>query len=197
MTIKRKAGTLKWPENKERKNSKAFLQWHTCFCKCVITQAIHFEVDFLWNNNSWEVVKTLKDIYKTEGNIKKSTKCLESKTLAVAGKEVLRLAEKVGKGWFALMIAENLVSNTYIPNYILQALAFACSETIDGSSLRAMGLYRIRERRKDDDFKPVFVDIKKLKKLQPDEFNEQYKERLPKDQLTKFIKLLEDVRNDD
>ena len=156
-----------------------------------------FEVDFLWNNNSWEVVKTLKDIYKTEGNIKKSTKCLESKTLAVAGKEVLRLAEKVGKGWFALMIAENLVSNTYIPNYILQALAFACSETIDDSSFRAMGLYRIRKRRKDDDFKPVFADIKELKKLQPDEFNEQYKERLPNDQLTKFIKLLEDVRNDD
>ncbi|CAB1078157.1 hypothetical protein D1AOALGA4SA_5921 [Olavius algarvensis Delta 1 endosymbiont] len=71
-----------------------------------------FEVDFLWNDNSHEIVNTLKGIYSREADITRSTERLESDDLAVAGKEVLRLAEKVGKGWFALMIAENVFSNT-------------------------------------------------------------------------------------
>jgi predicted ATP-dependent endonuclease of OLD family len=156
-----------------------------------------FEVDFLWNNNSHEIIQTLDDVYEKNANIKRSTERLKSEELAVAGKEVLRLAEKVGKGWFALMIAEHVLSYTYIPDYILQALAFACSETIDESTLRAMGLYRIRKRRKDDEFKPVFAEIRELKKLPLKDFSKQYKERLPDDQLTRFIELIEENRNDD
>jgi len=156
-----------------------------------------FEVDFLLNDNSHEIVKTLEDIYSRGADIKQSTERLESDDLAVAGKEVLRIAEKIGKGWFALIIAENVFSDTFIPDYIIQALALVCSETIDDSTIRAMGLYRIKDRRKGDAFKPVFAEIKELKKLPPDEFNEQYKERLPDDQLTRFIELLEEVRNDD
>jgi hypothetical protein len=139
----------------------------------------------------------LEDIYSREADITRSTERLGSEDLDVAGKEVLRLAEKVGKGWFALMIAENVFSNTYIPDYILQALAFACSETIDDSTILNMGLYRIQERRKSRIFKPVFAEIKEWMKLPPDEFNDQYKERLPDDQLTRFIDLLEEVRNGD
>jgi hypothetical protein len=60
-----------------------------------------------------------------------------------------------------------------------------------------MGLFRIRKRRKDDDFKPVFAEIKELKKLPPAKFNEQYTDRLPDDQLTRFIELIEDKRNGD
>jgi hypothetical protein len=60
-----------------------------------------------------------------------------------------------------------------------------------------MGLYRIRKRRKDDEFKPVFAEIRELKKLPLKDFSKQYKERLPDDQLTRFIELIEENRNDD
>ncbi|MBU2516289.1 MAG: AAA family ATPase [Proteobacteria bacterium] len=155
-----------------------------------------FEVDFIRNDNAYEIVNTLEDIYSRQADIIRSTQQLESDHLAVSGKEVLRLAEKVGKGWFALMIAENVSSRTYIPDYILKALAFACSDTIDDSTIRAMGLYRINKERMGDDFKPVFANISTLKKLPSDEFIKQYRHRLPDDQLTRLIKLLEDVRND-
>jgi hypothetical protein len=155
-----------------------------------------FEVDFLWNDNSHEIISTLESIYVRKADIDRSTERLESEDLDVAGKEVLRLAEKVGKGWFALMVAENILSNTYIPDYILQALAFACSNTIDDSTLRAMGIYRISKRRKDDDFKPVFADIRQLKKLSHQNFKERYIESLPDDQLTRFIELIQEVRHD-
>ena len=143
-----------------------------------------FEVDFLRNTNAWEIVQTLNDIYSRPADITRSKERLESVDLAVAGKEVLRLAEKVGKGWFALMVAEHVSSETYIPYYILHALAFACSDTIDHSTIRAMGLYRIKEKRT----KPVYVKINTLEQLPRGEFNEQYKERLPDDELTEFIK---------
>ena len=94
------------------------------------------------------------------------------------------------------MVAENVYSLTFIPDYILQALAFASSEIINNSTLKSMGLYRIRKRKKDSEFKLVFEKIKRLKKLPPTEFIERYTESLPEDQLTKFINFIKEERDE-
>jgi predicted ATP-dependent endonuclease of OLD family len=156
-----------------------------------------FEVDFLLSDNSHEIVETLSDIYTKEDIISRSTDLIEDDDIEVSGKEVLRIAEKVGKGWFALMIAENVHSYTFVPDYILQALAFASSDIIGNSTLRSMGLYRIRERKEDSEFKSVYQDINRLKSLQPSIFIKRYKRSLPDDQLTKFINYIENERDDD
>ena len=78
-----------------------------------------FEVDFLLANNSYEIVKTIKKEYEREGDIKRIQKLLEDEDVAIAGKEILRLAEKFGKGWFAIMVSENINNITGIPEYIL------------------------------------------------------------------------------
>jgi predicted ATP-dependent endonuclease of OLD family len=149
-----------------------------------------FEVDFLLNDNSHEIVDTLDSIYTRRDDIRRSSKLLNDDNLEVSGKEVLRLAEKVGKGWFALMVAEKVNSYTFIPDYILCALAFASSEIISDSTIRAMGLYRLKKRKRDSEFKPVYQKIRMLKKLPQDEFIKKYAERLPEDQLTKFINFI-------
>jgi putative ATP-dependent endonuclease of OLD family len=64
-----------------------------------------FEVNFLLSDNSRAIVNTLDDIYTRKADIERSSKLLKDDDLEVLGKEVLRLAEKVGKGWFALMVA--------------------------------------------------------------------------------------------
>jgi predicted ATP-dependent endonuclease of OLD family len=155
-----------------------------------------FEVDFLLSDNSNEIVEALDEIYTRKAYIERLSKLIEDDSIEVAGKEVLRLAEKEGKGWFALMVAEKVYSLTFIPDYILQALAFASSEIINNSTLKSMGLYRIRKRKKDSEFKPVFEKIKRLKKFPPTEFIERYTESLPEDQLTKFINFIKEERDE-
>ena len=49
----------------------------------------------------------------------------------------------MGKGWLALLLSEKLVYNTYIPNYILDAIAFASSH-LDNSSKYKSVLYRLK-----------------------------------------------------
>ena len=146
-----------------------------------------FEVDFLMSDNSREIIDTLPDIYSQNRNIKRSEERLEDNNIKVAGKEIMRLANKVGKGWFALMVSEKLYSDTYIPDYILRALAFASHEIITDSTLRLMGLYRIQDGKEDPEFKDLYGEIKDLKGLSAKKFIEIYTETLSDDQLTKFI----------
>jgi putative ATP-dependent endonuclease of the OLD family len=60
-----------------------------------------FEVDFLVAGNAFGVKGTLPQIYASGAVLEKSKTLLESQDKVVAGREILRLAEKVGKGWFA------------------------------------------------------------------------------------------------
>jgi putative ATP-dependent endonuclease of OLD family len=102
-----------------------------------------FEVDFLVEDNSIEVISILGTIYKQEALVKKSKKLLQSSEIDVYGKEVLRLAEKVGKGWLALLIAEKVTSETYIPKYILDSIAFSCGNKLAKPMLFKMCAHRL------------------------------------------------------
>jgi putative ATP-dependent endonuclease of OLD family len=102
-----------------------------------------FEVDFLFANNANEIVATLPSIYKDAVYRQKSEALLRSTDRAKGGKEVLRLAKSVGKGWFALLVAEHLDVETLIPRYILRAVAFACHTSISANTLRQIAEYRV------------------------------------------------------
>ncbi len=61
-----------------------------------------FEVDVLMNSNSHEFVQCLSKIYSREADRAKAKTKLEDSSVEVAGVEVLRIADKQGKGWLAL-----------------------------------------------------------------------------------------------
>lgn len=103
-----------------------------------------FEIDFALNFNTHELIKILPLIYKRQGDIDTSRARLESDDEILVGKEALRLANKEGKGWFALLVSETLSYETFIPEYILSAIAFT-SQHITSEHLRAMAQYRIRK----------------------------------------------------
>ncbi|WHY92745.1 AAA family ATPase [Neobacillus cucumis] len=102
-----------------------------------------FEIDFVLNENVQPVIQTLRKIYKTNKAIEDSTALLNSGDEIVVGLETLRLADKVvGKGWFALMLAEEVTYETNIPQYILDAIKFA-SRHIGYQHFEKMAKYRI------------------------------------------------------
>ncbi|HDX9674322.1 TPA: AAA family ATPase [Bacillus cereus] len=103
-----------------------------------------FEVDFILSQNQNAVINILDKIYQTSAAISRSEGLLRSGSAEVAGKEILRLANKVGKGWFALLLAEEMNANTIIPDYILKAIAFA-TEHIGYKHLEKMMQYRAKQ----------------------------------------------------
>ena len=144
------------------------------------------------NNNSLVYIHCLDKIYTRQADIDKSKKKLEDASVEISGVEVLRIADKVGKGWLALLVAEELVYNTYIPNYILDAIAFAACSLNASSKVKAI-LYRLmvlRENDNDNDnYKEEankFVIEGKSEETIINEFCDTFQD----DQLTKFLKIL-------
>lgn len=107
--------------------------------------ALHtFEVDFLAAENAAYAIKVLDSIYRQELYIAKAKAALQSEDIAIYGSEIMRLAEKEGKGWFALHLAEVVDAGTNIPDYILNALAFACAHSLDSRTLYRILCHRLR-----------------------------------------------------
>ncbi|MBI5590745.1 MAG: AAA family ATPase [Deltaproteobacteria bacterium] len=149
-----------------------------------------FEVDFLMNYNSHEFVHCLNKIYKNEATINKSKEKLENVSVEVAGVEVLRLADKIGKGWLALLVAEQLVYNTYIPNYILEAIAFAAAHINLPSKAKA-ALHRLKQI-KEHDGNSLQDQAKKfaIKDKTHEELVTSFIDNFEEDQLTVFLALI-------
>jgi predicted ATP-dependent endonuclease of OLD family len=151
-----------------------------------------FEVDFLLCDNASTVAATLTSVYRRQANRVASKSKLENEDVAVSGREILRLAKKKGKGWFALLLSEHLSVATSIPEYILRALAHSSKDTIDDRSLKLMGLFRIRSASGTGlDAADLIPEIDNLAKLSPDEFISRYIDELPSDPLTEFIGYLD------
>jgi hypothetical protein len=106
-----------------------------------------FEVDFLIANNSLEVEKVINDNYDRDADRARIKKLLEDENVAISGKEILRLAEKFGKGWFAVMLSEKVDNITVIPDYILKALAFTIPN-LTTNMLFSVAVYRLRRLRR-------------------------------------------------
>lgn len=142
-----------------------------------------FEIDFCMVGNAHEIVQTLPQIYKNKKNLESSTKKLNAEDVSVYGKEVLRLANKVRKGWFALLLAENLSNLTIFPEYILRAIAFSCHLSISDSVLQQIALYRMD---KNNELAEKLRAMDNYKELSSEYFLQLYCEEEPGDELTAF-----------
>lgn len=149
-----------------------------------------FEVDFLMNGNSHEYIESLGKIYQQQATINKSKNKLRDRSVAIAGVEVLRLAEKKGKGWLALVVADNLVYNTYIPDYILKAIAYASSH-LNNASKAKIANFRKRQigHNKDHEYYEIAKKTN-LKDKKDQQIIDEYIKNFPKDQYTKFLSFL-------
>ena len=156
-----------------------------------------FEVDFLQAGNASYIKSSLKDIYANEDGayVKNSEEKLDADTPTTNNLEVLRLAKKVGKGWFAILVAKQIDSNTLIPDYVLEALAFT-SPVISFKMKLSMIDYRVAAINASG--KPEALDFEQRHKAGlaegTNEYLEQYfqdfQNSFPTDSLTKFLTLL-------
>lgn len=149
-----------------------------------------FEVDLLMNGNRHEFVQSLNKIYTNPANITKAKTKLEDTSVDVAGVEVLRIADKKGKGWLALIVAEQLLYNTYIPDYILKAIAFASPHINTSSKVKSI-IYRLNSiNANDHDDRQKEAKKFKIRGKSEAEIIAEFSATFPDDQLTKFFSYL-------
>jgi putative ATP-dependent endonuclease of OLD family len=150
-----------------------------------------FEVDFIGNDNSMEVKEVLPSIYQQQTFITKSINLLEKGAVEIYGKEILRLAEKVGKGWLSLLLSEKVTSRTYIPKYIIDAIAFSCGSKLSSQIIYKMCCYRLSNPM------PIMEDKDKLRQFFTDNYKDidaciaEFEEQCSDDDLSYLIGFLE------
>jgi putative ATP-dependent endonuclease of OLD family len=148
-----------------------------------------FEVDFLLNGNTFEVEHCINKIFNTVAKRTASIGKIKNEDVSISGREILRIAENYGKGWFALLLADQLVYNTFIPSYILKAIAFSSSHINSASIHKALfyRLKRIADHTDIDDHKLAIRTLKKIEGREAEKALEIFKQDFPDDQLVKFI----------
>lgn len=153
-----------------------------------------FEVDFIKSNNSHEVKQLVSKEFSRDADIKRIHGLLDDKSVAIAGKEILRLAEKYGKGWFAIKLSEYITHLTSVPTYILEALAFVSEHLNQNVHIQIME-HRLNSHKKSTfegnttDFNMLHDNINELDSISSK--LEHYKENLSNDVFTEFLALVE------
>ena len=100
-----------------------------------------FEVDFFDIRTNREYLKRIiRKHYSQESTITKYIDALDANE-ADRYDAVLAIADSVGKGWLATLLAQSISSDIQIPEYIVNALAFASQEIIDTEIVKKMLLY--------------------------------------------------------
>lgn len=86
------------------------------------------EIDFIATGNGPEVSNCVDDIYSDDDTIRLAEAEINSDYIDDYGARVIKMANNVGKGWFALILAKYITHETFIPNYIWEALLFTANK---------------------------------------------------------------------
>lgn len=149
-----------------------------------------FEVQFIESNNAFEVCELVTKQYKLKKTIDDIHDKLNNDDLSVSGGEILRLAEKYGKGWFALMLSEHITHLTSFPEYILSGFKFV-GQHLSLNVMKHMATKRygmLINKPFDGDKKDYKSLIEQLNRFDTKaEFIKHLRKIVPQDQLTKLL----------
>ncbi len=114
---------------------------------------------------------------------------IESSNVSEYGDAALKIAEREGKGWFALQLCDQIDYKFIIPDYILKAIAFCSNDSILNVA-RDIVKYRVKKG-KEDVLNPQHSIFQALNsEIDKDNIIDLFKTQLPDDQFTKLLSYL-------
>lgn len=152
-----------------------------------------FEVDFVAEENEPEVKQLVSEIYTDPKTIKKAKNDIDSDEVIDYGKRVLTMANNVGKGWFAIMLGKHISFQTFIPEYILDALIFAKLD-FNVETLSNITEYRVQKNKEIDDGETDFdalnlvIEEYRNNRITLHDLIPALETTIPDDQIIKFLK---------
>lgn len=154
------------------------------------------EVDFslVENRANVKYVNNVIDMnYVNEATIARHKANISGGTDAECANAVLTLAQNMGKGWYATVLSNYLDCTVNIPQYILQAVAFASREVVNIDIIHKMMQYSLgcseenetmlelfQEAQKAKSYEDKRTCIKKFRQGYPDETLERFLQELDK-----------------
>ncbi|MCT4642657.1 MAG: AAA family ATPase [Bacteriovoracaceae bacterium] len=116
-----------------------------------------FEVELLFHENNNEAfLKIAKDTYSSK--LEQINNELEDSEVSVYGRRSLRMANKLGKGWFAVELANTINNKFLIPGYIIEAIAFSAGNKFNEKLLKEMILFSLNHHEETDEI----LELKEL-----------------------------------
>jgi putative ATP-dependent endonuclease of OLD family len=156
-----------------------------------------FEVDFISAGNKETVVELVPKIYTQQTIIDTAKVQLRSGDKALYGKRVLTMAANQGKGWFAILLGEQINHRTVIPTYIRDAIFFA-RQSLSVELFFNIYSYLIKCVEADSGIPADNIDCAKktLKKyrqgdISPTDLKNSMKSLLPGDQIHTILETIE------
>jgi putative ATP-dependent endonuclease of OLD family len=119
-----------------------------------------FEVGFVAAGNAVEAAALVSSVYSSASKIAAAEADLNSDSIADFGPRIVGMAEKMGKGWFAILLGGKLQFNTYIPQYILDAILFVHPSFTRGVWVNIL-THRIKGMEQSGDFQEDVIRIMK------------------------------------
>lgn len=149
------------------------------------------EVDFANENVNHTFIEEVIDIHYTNKQTIETHKANLKKSDSSRYDSVMTIAKGMGKGWYATVLAGVLSPLAIIPEYILEAMAFACQEVINQSIILKMIKYSLGEYTLNSDIETLLESYENIKiKSDGDKFIEEFCTELPEDIVAVFAKMV-------
>lgn len=146
------------------------------------------EVDFVNEEENRKFIeKIIKYHYTDEKTIKNHKENLNASE-SLRYDSVLTIAKGMGKGWYATILAGTINSTARIPEYILDAIAFASREVINMSIKLKMVYYSLNKYEKTTNVEKLLNTFEGIK-IEEDKiaFINEFCKKLPKDVVSIFL----------
>lgn len=161
------------------------------------------EIDFANISDNRKYIIPIIDISYPEEGLKDPTKTQATKALHeknLNGTEAERydslsiITNRIGKGWYATLLADQINVATIIPDYILEAIAFASQEIITQKIKLKMVCFSIDAYDEDGNV-PTIKAFAHSAKTKEDEIKaiEKFRFEFPDDMVSKLIKKYEEL----
>jgi hypothetical protein len=146
------------------------------------------EVDFVNEEENREYIANIIDYHYTD----EKTKAKHKNNLSAAESQrydsILTLATGMGKGWYATILSEYINSAATIPEYILNAIAFASREVVSTSLILKMVQYSLNEYKESEEFSALLKQYEEIVTEKDKEILIQdFCTKLPNDVISKFL----------
>lgn len=149
------------------------------------------EVDFANEEKNREYIGEIIDYHYKDEDTKIKHKSSLNGTDCQRYDSILTLATGMGKGWFATILSEYINSAAVVPEYILNAIAFASREVITTSIKLKMLHYSLNEYNKDDedeDISRLLIQYKNITtEKDKEKFIQDFCTTLPNDVISRFL----------
>lgn len=149
------------------------------------------EVDFANEKDNHRYIDEIIDIHYSNKLIKKRHKTNLKKSDGSRYDSVLTVAKGMGKGWYATVLSDLICSAVIVPEYILDAIAFACQDIIDLQVKMKMIKYSLEEYNKNEKVESLISHFKSINSTEDKEqFVEAFIKELPNDVVSKFMQMV-------